>query len=506
MTETGARAAPAPSRARSIGVPAWAPVAGVTALAAVLAFALIGDKSVWLDEAFSIGVAQSTWAELWDVVTTRQANMSPFYVLLKLWSPVGDSEAAVRALPAVLAVASVPLVYVLARRAFGTVVAVVAAVLLVVNAFFVQYAQEVRGYSMVLLLVTAATYLLVVAVEAGGPRSWTAYALVAALSVYVHFFAAFVLLAHLVALPFAPRVRWRRAIGAFAGIAVLVAPLALFVATRDVGQIDWIPEPTVKVVYAALEDVTGGGGPLPFAAYAVAAAAGAVVAARALRDRVARWRHVLVVAWAALPVALSLALSLAGKPMFVSKYLIVALPGIVILAALGIAALRRPAFVAGAAALLVALSGLGLYDWYGRYEKDDWRGASAFVMQRVERGDGIVFYNARERRGFEYYVVARDDEERAPKPIYPRQRWGELEAEQPKPGKLDFRWLARQVGARRRVWLVLSHEGRTRNSRRTAARIAATIEDEGLRALDDAHFTRIDVRLYEQRLHPEIEE
>lgn len=502
MTETGARAAPAGARARSIGVPAWLPVAGVTAVGAALAFALIADKSVWLDEAFSIGVAQSTWAELWDVVTTRQANMSPFYVLLKLWSPLGDSETALRALPALLALASIPLLYALARRAFGAVVALVASSLLVVNAFFVQYAQEVRGYSMVLLLVTAATYLLVFAVEQGGPRSWTAYAVVAALSVYVHFFAAFVLVAHLVALPFAPRLRWRRALGAFAGVAVLVAPLALFVATRDVGQIDWIPEPTAKVVYAALEDVTGGGGPVLFGAYALAAAAGVVVAARALGERTTRWRYVLVTAWAALPVALSLALSLAGKPMFVSKYLIVALPGIVILAALAVAALRRTALVVVAAALLVALSGLGLYDWYARYEKDDWRSASAFVMQRVERGDGIVFYNARERRGFEYYVVARGDEDRAPLPIYPRQRWGELEAEQPKPAKLDFRWLVQQVGRRRRVWLVLSHEGRTRNSRKTAARIVETIEGQGLETSADAHFTRIDVRLYEQALAP----
>jgi 4-amino-4-deoxy-L-arabinose transferase-like glycosyltransferase len=94
----------------------------------------------------------------------------------------------------------VPFIHGLASRAFGRKAGVLAPLLFGLNAFAVQYAQEARAYAFVLLLVTASTYLLMRAAEAGSTWRWAAYAIVSALAVYAHFFALVVLGTHALAL------------------------------------------------------------------------------------------------------------------------------------------------------------------------------------------------------------------------------------------------------------------------------------------------------------------
>jgi uncharacterized membrane protein len=80
-----------------------------------LYFLFIGRQSFWEDEAASCfyahdglrGVAQATW--------NHDRTMTLYYVLLNLWlhAGFGDSEAAIRALSAIFALLTVPLIYLL---------------------------------------------------------------------------------------------------------------------------------------------------------------------------------------------------------------------------------------------------------------------------------------------------------------------------------------------------------------------------------------------------------
>ena len=117
-------------------------VVGITFIASFFSFLHIGQKSMWFDEVHSVFFAGLPWSELWAVLSSMEANSELYYVLLKFWLVFGDSEFAVRALSALFAVASVPVLYGLARRLFGIRAGLVAIILLSVNAFFIEYAQR----------------------------------------------------------------------------------------------------------------------------------------------------------------------------------------------------------------------------------------------------------------------------------------------------------------------------------------------------------------------------
>ena len=80
-----------------------------------------------------------------------------------------------------------------------------AALLLALNAFLVQYAQEARGYALATFLVALACFFYVRGAEGGRARDWVAYAAAMSLAFYAHLFAAFVLLAHAVTVALLPR-------------------------------------------------------------------------------------------------------------------------------------------------------------------------------------------------------------------------------------------------------------------------------------------------------------
>jgi hypothetical protein len=111
---------------------------------------------------------------------------------------------------------------------------------------------------------------------------------------------------------------------------------------------------------------------------------------RALRDR-KPWPAGFVAAWLVLPVLLAFALSFV-QPMFLSYYLIVSLPALVLLAGAGLARLpgRVPAAVV-LAALLVVSAGL-VSRWYSYHSEEDYRGVARYIMRNMRRGDGVIYF------------------------------------------------------------------------------------------------------------------
>ncbi|HEX6104361.1 MAG TPA: glycosyltransferase family 39 protein, partial [Gemmatimonadales bacterium] len=335
-----------------------------TAVAAVLAFHALGAKSLWRDEAMSVMVARLDWPTLWHRIGNEEANGALYYLLLRCWMALGSGEQTVRALSAVFAVASVPMVYALGRRLFGRDHAAVATLLLAVNAFVIRYAQEARSYALALFLTTAASYLFLRAMDRPSAGRWAAYVVVGTLSVYAHFFAGLVVAVHFgfalhsaAAAGAAPR---RIAAGAFGLMVALVSPLLVPVLT--VTHLEWVSRPSLRDFVGVFQSLAGAGGPLLLGAYFLACCAALAEMLRpreGSRGASGRWRYGFLLAWLFLPVLASYLFSLLVKPVFVPRYLIVSLPPLVLLGAAGVVSLRPPWLRAGALAVLVALSGCG---------------------------------------------------------------------------------------------------------------------------------------------------
>lgn len=94
-------------------------VAGLTAAALGLGFFELGKASIWLDEAVSATLAQVPFGEFAREAAAKEANMSLYYVLLRPFLWLGNSEIAVR-LPSVLAfAATIPLLHRIGTRIAG---------------------------------------------------------------------------------------------------------------------------------------------------------------------------------------------------------------------------------------------------------------------------------------------------------------------------------------------------------------------------------------------------
>jgi uncharacterized membrane protein len=347
-----------------------------------------------------------------------------YFVLLRGWRSVfGDSVLAHRSLSAVCGLAALALLWALARRIYGTDHALLSALLFGASSYAVYYSQEVRPYSLLLLLAVGQLWLFFRAREeavGGSGRVWTwlfwASAGVAAFgSLFAGLFTGALCLAHLIATK--DRRQWLK-LWLPAGLAMVPAALCYVDFTgyaASTGSISKMRQPLVLnaafVPYGLLVGTTFGP-PLDelrgasklralleyaphlalllLAAGALAAAWAAGFARRAKdgpkkpTDALLVW--LLVISFG-LGVAFAALTGLNWLPrhaFYLLPVLALLLPGAV-LADSGSARIRQLG-VAGFV-LLVALNlfSVGKYYFDPRHARDDYRGAAEYV--RVNAGE-----------------------------------------------------------------------------------------------------------------------
>jgi mannosyltransferase len=414
-------------------------VAGELVLGGLLGSLFLGTHSLFLDESLSATLAKAPWHRFATVVTHREANMVLYYLLLRGWVVFGTSEIALRSLSVILAVGSLWVVIVLTRALFGRRIALVAGLLLAVNPLYVQFAQDVRGYSLALLLVSASCLFFVRGVRQpdASPRlCWTAYTVVTALAAYSNFWAALVPVGQALSLAFLPpaRIPWRRVLAAAAALVVLLVPLGLLIRSTDSAGVNWAAGSSAGHLFTRIR------ASVPHAVLDVlvlAAVVGVVVAILVLRRRrdigavfVRQWAVFFTACWLVVPIAAVVMLSVVDRPLFVVRYLMVSLPPALMLAAVVIVRVwslaRRgaAALAAGLLVLAVAASGVGLAQWYSQGGPQDFRSAVAYIAGQARPGDGMLIFAPYERVPVEWYLAAHPAARADVHPVYPTMAWG----------------------------------------------------------------------------------
>lgn len=211
----------------------------------------IGAHGFWYDEALSSLIARLSLAQI--LANAAVSDHPPgYYLLLHLWLPLGQSEAAIRSLSALCSLGAVPLVYGLGRWLFDRPAAALAALGMALFPFQVYFAQEVRMYGVVVFLAAALTWMFLYAIiseEAWWP--WIGYALVATLGLYIHYFIALLLIG--LHLWFALDLRWhwaviRRLLLADSVVALLFLPQARQASARTgayLAGVSWQASPSI---------------------------------------------------------------------------------------------------------------------------------------------------------------------------------------------------------------------------------------------------------------------
>jgi len=378
-------------------------LATIVALATVLRLLYLGSKSPWLDEISSVTFARLNWPAFWQLMREREANMLLYYLVLRGWMHVGNSEFVLR-LPSVVAgVATVPAIYVLGREFFGRRTGLFCAALLAVNAAHTRASQWMRSYSVLVLLIVVSMLLFARGVERPTRRTWGLYVVVTALALYFHFMAGLLIAAQWLSLVFLPRRRWPIRHLVIAGITLLTlaAPAAIYVATRNVGQLNWVANPRPIEFYHFAMFFAGGGGKVVGALLLAISIALMVIAARQAYGTAAQsreWSFLFLFVCLAFPPLASFLLSF-WKPIFFYRYLIISLPAFILLVGRGFSLLRTRWLLP----LVPVILGLSLAAVAISYRpEEDWKRACTYLLTHAQNND-VVLYSGRGSEPLEYY-------------------------------------------------------------------------------------------------------
>ena len=440
-------------------------LAAIAGLAAVLRFHSLAAKSFWFDEGVSVAIARLDWYNFARILWRREANMSLYYLFLHDWLHFGGSEFFVRSLSVLFAVASVPAIYRLGRRLFDSRAGLIAAALLAVNAYHVQYSQDARSYSLMVFLCLLSSLYFLRCLSDPSRRNRAAYIFSSALAVYAQFFSLLLVMAQWISLRFldegppAPQSRARTG-NHWRWIALLVSPVVAFVATTGAGPLRWVQRPGLKDLWVFALHLTGNGGPWLVVAYAVACLAALLPVWRTHGIRRVRWgfwRYRFLGCWLIFPLLLTLGLSLV-KPLFVPRYFIFCLPALLLLVACGVTRLRPAWLMALAVLVLLVFSFRGTIGYFKQdldIDRDDWRSAAYYLLNHAESGDALLFHVPMGRMPYEFYHSLLLPASAFPVVLYPHHgdRLTFLDFVE-KPNDAD---LARSLPDYPRAWLVLTY-------------------------------------------------
>lgn len=166
---------------------------GFVALAAALSIFFFSQQSLRLDEAQSLWQTTRSPGDIL-ILVAQDVHVPLYHQVLHLWRIfVGDSVAAARALSLIFYLASIPALYALGTLAYGRRVGLLAAGLLSLSPFMNWYGSEIRMYTLFTLLVILNQYFYLKLWRTHAPHgytdnSWIAYIATALLGIYTHYF------------------------------------------------------------------------------------------------------------------------------------------------------------------------------------------------------------------------------------------------------------------------------------------------------------------------------
>ena len=373
---------------------------GVAALALGLRAFRIDAQSLWYDEGISAHQLTRSFPE---ILRAAALDTHPplYYWTLKAWGEaLGSSEVSLRSLSLVWGVLAVVLTWLIGRRLFGTLAATLAAVLLSAAPLAVYYSQEVRMYAQV-------TALALLAVYAYTRRTYWLYAVAGLATLYTQYLGVAVLAAlNLHALLWwrsRSRGEWLRWLAANGAIAVGFVPWLPTFIDQQSHALNTSPRTPLGL---AAETLTAYGGGIVHGETFLWT--GVVLTLLALTglvlNRDLHGATLALLIWL-LPLGLVLALGIRSG-LFELRYLVLGVPGLMLLVGLGLTRLaRQPLVAVGLAGVMLVPAVVALSAEYfdPSLARDDYRDLVGEIEREARPSDAVVLVAPNQVEIFNYY-------------------------------------------------------------------------------------------------------
>ena len=357
---------------------------GIVVVAAIARFATLDEQSFWYDEAVTVGLVEMGFGDMLGEIPDSESTPPLFYSLAWLWAKVfGTGEIGLRSLSALCGTAVIPVIYAIGARAAGVRVGLVAAAIAALNPVLVWYSQEARTYALLVLL-AGLSFLFFVRLLTGDPRRRTVvlWAVVSALALATHYFAAFLVAIEAVWLLVTAANRRPIAIASAGIAAVELALLPLLLHQRSLDLADFIDQIPLgyRIARTPKQFLVGFDAP----GEAVAAILAGLVVAFAFwlvwsrgDDRERRAALVGLGVGGTLLVGTTL-LALIGVDYLDTRNVLVAWPplALAVAAGLGARAAGRAGLAATGALVVLGAFTVVLVNTDATLQRDDWRGVA----------------------------------------------------------------------------------------------------------------------------------
>lgn len=255
-------------------------LAGVILVGALLRLHALGRDSLWYDEAYVLFEVSGAnpFSSLLD--PTKGTEPPLFPALVKGWNAVIESvtgldrtaeghDFLLRLLPCLMGILAIALVYLVSKAMLDDDwAAVAAAFLYALSPYHVYYAQELRNYTFCTVLWLLAALFYFRALRTNETSSWAASGACLAVSMYTHFFSAWVIVIFgLHFLVNAPRYRDKLGRWILLQVVLFIAILPTLILARMImGYFDnigfpWYPNPTLKTALVTFKTFFAGYAP-----------------------------------------------------------------------------------------------------------------------------------------------------------------------------------------------------------------------------------------------------
>jgi mannosyltransferase len=461
-----------PAATATLDDPARAPLAGwldlrrervlvglEVLLALVLASISLGRPSFFADESYTWSTVNRSFPALINVIVHKEAFQVLHTLLLWPVNVVSDSSIALRSLSALAFAATVPAVWLLGRRLYNPTAGLVAGLLIATNAFALQYAQEARSYALATMFVAFAGVGL--AYDVLAPTKWSRALWMGAsiAAVWSHGMAVFAIAGQIVSLLVLPNTRLasRRYLRDAVIVGACISPVVLapFLQVNRAESFPDATHPTFTTLRVFAWAIAGRSAfalvPYVFAG-AAALWVGIAVARRYGRSE-STWRFAMPLVWFLFPPLLLLSFSFID-PIWIERYALPGIGGLVVLVAYGLSRVQPARAFAAVLVLTLACSSWGIVRWYHNPDVAHFNEVVDFIEAHEQPGDGVALATDRSRIPFEYAIRHHADFKRQLRPIFPAVPWGDFNTGDQTGAKLDAAAMRVAQAHSPRVWMI----------------------------------------------------
>lgn len=450
----------------------WIVLVAILVLGLFLRTYCLTCESVWLDEGYSVLWAKQPPAEMIEAVS-KDVHPPLYFLVLHYWIALfGEAEFTIRFLSVMFGFLAIFMMYKVGRLLFDRDSGLLASLILSLSTFHIHFSQELRGYSLMVLLALSSMYFFIKLLKEGRHVNYIAYVASGILLLYTHYFGLFVILAqniyflaYFMSSNKGKRLCLKKWVLLQASLFLLYLPwIGFLIRQTSVVQaghfLGWVPVPSPLSIIMTLYEYSGYYGPSAPMWVLISSAVLLVLylglSAKpllgfhglSLKSCWAKIRkNSLLLTWFFVPIITPLIISHLLAPIYWTRFTIPASLALYLLVAKGIKTLKSRSMRLSIITLIIILSLINTWGMYSVTDNEQWRETANYIETNAKEGDLVLINAWYCHIPFDYYfksdVIHRD--------VFPK--WDMVVDTD------NINSLPSVIQDYDRIWIVLSHDG-----------------------------------------------